>query len=47
MINQYTRYLTVALAVVQSWAIARGPRIQPGYSCSSPASSSRSPPSSR
>jgi preprotein translocase subunit SecY len=23
-INQYTRYLTVALAVVQSWAIARG-----------------------
>ena len=29
-INQYTRYLTVALAVVQSWAIARGLESQPG-----------------
>jgi preprotein translocase subunit SecY len=29
-INQYTRYLTVALAVVQSWAIARGLESTPG-----------------
>ncbi|MDZ4867015.1 MAG: preprotein translocase subunit SecY [Alphaproteobacteria bacterium] len=29
-INQYTRYLTVALAIVQSWAIARGLESQPG-----------------
>jgi preprotein translocase subunit SecY len=29
-INQYTRYLTVALAVVQSWAIARGLEASPG-----------------
>ena len=29
-INQYTRYLTVGLAVVQSWAIARGLEASPG-----------------
>jgi preprotein translocase subunit SecY len=29
-INQYTRYLTVALAIVQSWAIARGLESTPG-----------------
>jgi preprotein translocase subunit SecY len=29
-INQYTRYLTVALAVAQSWAIARGLESQAG-----------------
>jgi preprotein translocase subunit SecY len=29
-INQYTRYLTVALAVAQSWAIARGLESQSG-----------------
>ena len=30
VINQYTRYLTVGLAVVQSWAIARGLESQAG-----------------
>lgn len=30
MINQYTRYLTVGLAAVQSYAIARGLESQPG-----------------
>jgi preprotein translocase subunit SecY len=29
-INQYTRYLTVGLAIVQSWAIARGLESTPG-----------------